>query len=58
MARCGVGPGLFLNACDSGVDEDPENNPLWVDFQINMETNEKLSYTNLEKIFKKIIKDD
>lgn len=36
----------------------PENNPLWVDFQINMETNEKLSYTNLEKIFKKIIKDD
>ena len=35
-----------------------ENNPLWVDFQINMETNEKLSYTNLEKIFKKIIKDD
>ena len=36
----------------------PENNPLWVDFQINMETNEKLSYTKLEKIFKKIIKDD
>lgn len=32
----------------------PENNPLWVDFQINMETNEKLSYTNLEKIFKKL----
>lgn len=32
----------------------PENNPLWVDFQINMETNEKLSYTKLEKIFKKL----
>lgn len=32
----------------------PENNPLWVDFQINMETNQKLSYTNLEKIFKKL----
>ena len=31
-----------------------ENNPLWVDFQINMETNEKLSYTKLEKIFKKL----
>lgn len=32
----------------------PENNPLWVDFQINMETNEKLSYTQLSKIFKKL----
>lgn|SRR5574344_133674 len=32
----------------------PENNPLWVDFQINMETNEKLSYTKLSKIFKKL----
>ena len=32
----------------------PENNPLWVDFQINMETNQKLSYTNLSKIFKKL----
>ena len=32
----------------------PENNPLWVDFQINMETNQKLSYTKLEKIFKKL----
>ena len=32
----------------------PENNPLWVDFQINMETNEKLSYTKLKKIFKKL----
>ena len=32
----------------------PENNPLWVDFQINMETNEKLSYTKLENIFKKL----
>lgn len=32
----------------------PENNPLWVDFQINMETNQKLSYTQLYKIFKKL----
>ena len=31
-----------------------ENNPLWVDFQINMETNEKLSYDKLSKIFKKL----
>lgn len=29
----------------------PDNNPLWVDFQINMETNEKLSYNNLSLIF-------
>ena len=31
-----------------------ENNPLWVDFQINMKKKKKLSYTKLEKIFKKL----
>lgn len=30
----------------------PENSPLWVDFNINMETNQKLSYDRLSKIFK------
>lgn len=29
----------------------PENNPLWVDFQINMETNQKLSFAKLKELF-------
>ena len=29
----------------------PNDQPLWVDFNINMETNQKLSYENLSKIF-------
>jgi len=27
-------------------------NPMWCDFQINMETNQKLSYAKLSQIFK------
>lgn len=29
----------------------PNDQPLWIDFQVNMETNQKLSYKNLSLIF-------